>query len=431
MRDPLDDLSPLPEPLDAPDLPDLIPDAAEAMRATQEAVLAEMRSWGYQLVATPTLERVETLAQGLDADHLRRLFKLVDHDGSVLALVGERTIPVARLVGGRLRTVPLPMRLCYAGNVLSNDSGRFTHHREWRQAGAELLGAAGPVADAEVIALAARCLRAAGVEGWQVDVGHAQFFWGLLDGIRAADEVKRSIHDILAARDFVALEHLLEETPLRSAEQELLLRFPALRGGPEILDAAAGLVSTRRSARALEELRTVWGLLEGYDLGDALRLDLGAIRDFEYYTGVILEGYLDALGRPLVQGGRYDNLLGRFGRPAPATGFVLNLDLVGDALRHRVEAPALTRLDAVVGWSPAGLRRALRLGATLRLFGLRAIVATEAQPLEAARAWARSAGARDLLHVGAGAAVRWVDGEGAVRRVPERAVVGELLRSRT
>ncbi|MBO0744938.1 MAG: ATP phosphoribosyltransferase regulatory subunit [Candidatus Dormibacteraeota bacterium] len=431
MPDPLDDLSPLPEPLDAPDLPDLVPDAAEAMRATQESVLAEMRGWGYHLVATPTLERVETLAQGLDADEIRRLFKLTDRDGSVLAVVGERTIPVARLVGGRLRTVPFPMRLCYAGTVLTNDVGRFTHHREWRQAGAELLGAAGPVADAEVIALAARCLRAAGLDGWQVDVGHAEFFLGLLDGIQAEHEVKQSIRAVLATRDFVALEHLLDRTPLRSAEHELLLRFPGLRGGPEILDAAANLVTSRRSARALEELATVHRLLQAYDLGDALRLDLGAIRDFEYYTGVILEAYLDALGRPLVQGGRYDHLLARFGRPAPATGFVLNLDLVGDALRQRVEAPALTRLDAVVAWSRAGLEGALRLGATLRLFGLRAIVATEPQSLSVARSWALSAGARDLLHVGAGDSVRWVDPRGTVRRIAERAVVAELLRSRT
>ena len=109
---------------------------------------------------------------------------------------------------------------------------------------------------------------------------------------------------------------------------------------------------------------------------------------------MILEAYLDALGRPLVQGGRYDNLLARFGRPAAATGFVLNLDLVGDALRRRVEAPTLTRLDAVVAWSQAGLDGALRLGATLRLFGLRAIVATESQSLSAARAWGRAAGAQ-------------------------------------
>ncbi|MGH7922785.1 MAG: ATP phosphoribosyltransferase regulatory subunit, partial [Candidatus Dormibacteraceae bacterium] len=213
-------------------------------------------------------------------------------------------------------------------------------------------------------------------------------------------------------------------------EQELLLRFPGLRGGPEILAAASNLVSTRRSARALEELATVHRLLQAYDLGDALRLDLGAIRDFEYYTGVILEAYLDALGKPLVQGGRYDRLLQRFGRPAPASGFVLNLDLVGDALRRRVEAPTLTRLDAVVGWSAPGLEQALRLGATLRLFGLRAIVATEAQTLAAARTWARASGARDLLHAGGGGTIRWVDPAGTVHRVPERGLVGELLRSR-
>lgn len=401
------------------------------MRVTQESVLAEMRTWGYHLVVTPTLERLDTLAEGLGAEQRRRLFKLTDRDGSVLALIGERTVPVARLAGGRLRGAPLPLRLCYAGTVLTNDPGRFARHRESHQAGAELLGAAGPVADVEVIAMAARCLRAAGVRGWQIDVGHAEFFQGLMEGIAVDESEERSIRAVLARRDFVGLQRILEQTSLRSAEHELLLRFPGLRGGPELLEAASGLVRTRRSARALEELATVHHLLVAQELGDVVRIDLGAIRDFDYYTGVIFESYLDHLGRPLVQGGRYDRLLGRFGRPAPATGFVIDLDLVGDALRQRSEAPDLTRIDVAVAWTGEGLEPALRLGSTLRLFGMRTVVGTEPQAQTPARAWAQVTGARDLLLVGSSETLRWIGADGEMRRVTDRQVIGELLRSRT
>jgi ATP phosphoribosyltransferase regulatory subunit len=415
-------------PGDVPGLRDLVPAQAEAMRATQEAVLAEMRRWGYRQVVTPVLESLDTLGLGLGADQLRRLFKLTDQDGSVLGIVGERTIPVARMAAGPLRSAPLPLRLCYAGPVLTNDPGRFTRRREWYQTGAELMGAAGPVADAEMIALAVRCLDAAGLRRYQVDVGHAEFFQGLLDGLEVPAEVKSGIRAALAGRDFVSLEAILDATPLRSAEHELLLRFPALRGSSEILDAAGTLTHNRRSERALEQLGLLHRLLQAYGLGDAVSLDLGAIRDFDYYTGIIFEGYGEDLGQPLAQGGRYDHLLARFGRPAPATGFVINLDLVGEALRRDDSLPELTRLDAALAWNGAGLEQALRLGQTLRMFGMRTVVGTESQRLEQARAWASAIGARNLVHLAGGERVRWVDPDGRVRRVAAQRVLAELAR---
>src|SRR3984893_7829055 len=176
------------------------------MRSTQEAVLAEMRRWGYRYVVTPTLERLDVLALGLESDQRRRLFKLSDADGSLLAVVGERTVPVARLAAGKLHTAPLPLRLCYAGAVLTNDPGRFTRRREAFQVGAELVGASGPVADAEVIAMAVRCLDAAGLRHYQVDVGHSEFFRGLLDGLAASPDRKADVSAALGRRDFVTLQ---------------------------------------------------------------------------------------------------------------------------------------------------------------------------------------------------------------------------------
>ena len=221
-----------------PGFRDRLPDEAEALRDAQESVLAEMRRWGYRHVITPMVEGTDVLELGIGAEQMRRLFKFADARGEVIALIGERTVPVARLVAGKLRGAPLPMRLCYAGPVLSTEDGRLHQRRETYQAGAELVGAPGPVADAEGIALAARCLEGSGVKRYQVDVGHAEFFHGIMDAVKLPDDVKAAVRGALAARDFVALESLLEKTPLRSAEHELLLRFPALRGGAEILQAA-------------------------------------------------------------------------------------------------------------------------------------------------------------------------------------------------
>jgi ATP phosphoribosyltransferase regulatory subunit len=382
-----------------------------------------MRRWGYRHVITPLVESMDVLDLGLGSEQRRRLFKFTDAQGDVVALVGERTVPVARLVAGKLRAAALPLRLCYAGPVLSTDEGRFHHRRETYQVGAELIGAAGPVADAEVIALAARCMEATGIRRYQIDVGHAEFFQGIMDAVRLPDDVKTAVRGALAARDFVTLETLLEGTPLKSAEHELLLRFPALRGGPEILEAAGGLVRNRRSEAALSELAQVRELLAAHGIGDVVVLDLGAIRDFDYYTGVIFEGYGPDFGRPVAQGGRYDTLLERFGRPAPATGFMIQLDLVSEMLTR---GAALPRIDAALAWSGEGLSTALRLASTLRLFGMRAVVDTQARSPEDSRAWWQAVGAANLVHCTSDTRASWTSAGKRARTLPPEQVAARL-----
>ena len=409
-----------------PGFRDFLPPEAEVLREAQESVLGEMRRWGYRHVITPMVESTEVLELGLGPEQRRRLFKFADARGEVVALVSERTVPVARVVAGKLRSAPLPMRLCYAGPVLSTDAARFQQRRETYQVGAELIGASGAVADAEVIALAARCLEATGLRRYQVDVGHAEFFQGIMDAVKLPAEVKAGVRSALAARDFVALEKLLSRTSLRSAEHELLLRFPALRGGAEILQAAGGLVRNRRSERALIELGRVLELLAAHGLGDVVSLDLGAIRDFEYYTGIIFEGYGPEVGRPVAQGGRYDGLLERFGRAAPATGFVVQLDLIWEMLSRASRPPALPQIDAAIAWTGSGLATALKLGSTLRLFGMRAVVDTQARDQAQAKAWWKGVGAVNLIHCHSQAKVSWTARGGRTKALPPEQVAGRL-----
>ncbi|GAC1328883.1 MAG: ATP phosphoribosyltransferase regulatory subunit [Candidatus Dormibacteria bacterium] len=308
-----------------PGFADLLPAQATTRRELEQTILGGFANWGYRMVETPAVELLSTLELGMQPDAVQRLFKLADGDGRMLAMVAERTVPVARVVATQLRQAPLPLRLCYLGPTFEGHPapGRS---RQGFQAGAELVGAAGVAADAEVVAMAVDALAASGVDGFQVEVGHVGFFGGIMDRLGA--EQRMLVLDALAGRDLVELEAALEHSDLRAAEQELLLRFPALRGGPEILEAAGSMVDNPVSAAALAELTEVYRLLEAHGAGARVNLDLGAVRDFDYYSGVIFEVFAPGLGIPLAAGGRYDGLLQRFGYPQPATGVVVFLDRV-------------------------------------------------------------------------------------------------------
>ncbi len=374
-----------------PGFADLLPADAERRRGLEQVMLAGFGSWGYRLIETPAIELLATVEAGMQPEAARRLFKLADADGRMLAMVGERTVPVARAVAGQMRQAALPLRLCYLGPTFEGHPapGRS---RQGFQAGAELVGAEGPVADAEVVAVAVETLAACGVTDFQVEVGHVGFFGGIMDGLGEAQ--RALVLDALAGRDLVELEAALAQTDLEAAEQELLLRFPALRGGPEILEAAGRMVDNPTSAAALAELAEVHRLLEAQGAGARVNLDLGAVRDFDYYTGVIFEVFAPGLGTPLAAGGRYDGLLGRFGYPQPATGVVVFLDRV-QALTKSERAGESSSV-VLVGHrgDPAP---AVRAAAELRRSGV--VTMIEAEPADEAgmRRRARQQGASRAL----------------------------------
>lgn len=380
---------------------DWLPGPAARRRAVSDAFLATFEAWGYGLVATPVVEPLETVAAGISAGRQASLFRFMDSDGSLLALVGERTVSVARVVATQLREGPFPLRLCYAGPVLRNQALLGGRRRETLQAGCELIGGSGLAADAECVALAAHALENAGLGGVQIDVGHADFLPGLLEGAGLDDATRERVLQALQDRDLVAVEEALEGTEVGDAERSLLLRFPALRGGREILDVAAADLRAERPLRALDELRRLWDLLAEHGLnGGVLHLDLGAVRDWDYYTGPTFELFTRDLGFPLGAGGRYDSLLSRFGLAIPATGFVMYVDRCCDALLRRdglPAAPATLR----IGWADGQARTAVLLAQRLRGRGRRVASDVDATtaPGEGVHAW-----------IDSNTAVHWYDG---------------------
>jgi ATP phosphoribosyltransferase len=323
---------------------DWLPGAAATRYALTTALLATFDAAGFDLIDTPIAEYADTVDQGLGGDAAAQLFRFMDADGRLLALVGERTVSVARTVATQLRRGPFPMRVCYAGPVLRNRALLGGRRREALQAGCELVGDDDLSADAECIAVAMAALDSAGVPGIEVDVGHAGFLPALLAGAGLDPAGHEALRDALVARDLVAVEAALAGTPAGAAEHSLLLRFPALRGGRELLDEARTGLQAERPLRALDELAELWELLGARGLHDRVQLDLGAVRDWNYYTGPTFELFSGDLGFPLGAGGRYDTLLGRFGLAQPSTGFVIHVDRCHDAIARRAEAaPAAGR----------------------------------------------------------------------------------------
>src|SRR5579864_8444941 len=342
---------------------------AARRRMLTDRFIETFEAWGYGFMVTPLIEPLDTIAAGVGGDRQSALFRFMDSDGSLLALVGERTVSVARVVATQLREGPFPLRLCYAGSVLRNRALNAGRRRETLQAGCELIGIDGLAADAECIALAAAALGRGGVDHIQVDIGHADFIPGLLDSAGLDATARGEVLAALARRDLVAVESALEGSDAADAERRLLLAFPTLRGGRELLDIAAAGLRGERPRRALEELAQLWELLAAHVINDRVHIDLGAVRDWDYYTGPTFEVFSDDSGFALGSGGRYDTLLARFGTALPATGFVLHVDRCQDSIERRtgtLTAPVVVKIS----WENGSHADALELTRGLRHRGV-------------------------------------------------------------
>jgi len=306
---------------------DVLPTEAAELRVIEDAVRLVFRGFGYGEVVTPTLEYEEVLALSEEAALLTG-FRMLDEHGELLLLRPDLTTPIARMVAGRLRNGTPPHRIYSVSNVFRRISPQRGREIEFRQAGVELLGAEGPEADGEVIAVACRALDSVGLEGYRVGVGHVELFQALLQAVNIGVEERRDLLACLVEKDFVGYRLVLDGLNLGKDDRLALLDLPEMRGGPEILGKARTLVRSRGMEEAVAHLERLAAVLETYGYGDRLLFDLGIFRNLEYYTGIVFEFYAAELGATLGGGGRYDNLLARFGTPMAAVGFGVGLDRI-------------------------------------------------------------------------------------------------------
>jgi len=292
---------------------DVLPDEMRELRAITEAMRAVFDERGYGEIATPALEYEEVLER---ADVDRAVYRTFDAHGTVLTLRWDMTIPIARVVATRYTAAEPPLRFSYVASVYRDVRPQRGQARELLQAGIELIGAPAPAGTIEALTVLCAALDATGLRDYRVGVGSASLYPRLMDEVGVPAGLRDELLGCLARRDFVALERLVGEQRL----DERLLTVPQLRGGAEVLDRAP--VDTL--ARVYEGLSP--------PVRERIIFDLGLVRQLGYYTGAVFEVYDPALGAPIGRGGRYDDLLGKFGRDLPAVGFALSVDRVHMAL---------------------------------------------------------------------------------------------------
>jgi ATP phosphoribosyltransferase regulatory subunit len=305
---------------------DILPDEMRELRQLSWSLLGAFDRFGYGEVWTPTMEYEDVLVQG-DERAAGASYRLFDEHGQVLALRSDMTIPIARLVATRFADREPPLRFCYLSHAYRSVTPQRGQQREFLQAGVELLGVDAPNGTVEVLEVLCAALDAAGLTRARIGVGDAGLYVGLLEALAVTEAPRRDLLAALEQHDLVELERLVGALDLAAEAKATLARIPQLRGGAEVIEQAVELGGDPVD-RATERLRQVAKRANEAGVGDRLIFDLGLVRDLGYYTGAIFEVYDPALGHVLGGGGRYDELLGRFGTPMPACGFALYVERV-------------------------------------------------------------------------------------------------------
>ena len=318
------------------------------VRRNIENTLSEIfRSRGYSEMITPGLEFFDVFNLNSRYFPQENLYKLTDSKGRLLVMRPDSTMPIARVVATRLRDAVLPLKLCYTQTVYRTEPALKGRSDEIVQAGIELIGSQLKMADLEVISTAVDSLKAFGME-FSLEIGHIGVFKELVGRLEATDKEKERIRKLIENKNFPALNDLLDTfgaSPITAA----LKKLPALFGGEEVFEKAEELIPDENVKRILDELREIYcDTVEICGKYGNITVDLGLVNKTDYYTGVIIKGYLQGHGDEVISGGRYDKLISEFGYDVPAVGFAVNVNAISKVIEKSGVLPAMLKTDVIV-----------------------------------------------------------------------------------
>lgn len=300
-----------------------------------------LKKYGYHAIETPTFEFFDIFGKEIGTTPSKDLYKFFDREGNTLVLRPDITPSVARCVAKYYAEEELPVRLCYMGNTFINNTSYQGRLKESTQLGAEMIGDNSVDADAEIIALVVNSLKTAGLQEFQIGIGHVGFFKGLIEAAKLPEETVSDLIALISNKNFFGVEELIDSLGLTADLKELFSMLGSISMSEDMLNRAKELaVSYPTVLEALERLELLLQVLSCYGVEKYVSLEPGMLSTYHYYTGIIFAGYTFGSGEPIVKGGRYDNLLPYFGKNAPSIGFAVVIDQLMAALsRQKIEIP--------------------------------------------------------------------------------------------
>jgi ATP phosphoribosyltransferase regulatory subunit len=396
---------------------DILPPESTRLLDVQARILERFRLHGFREVITPALEYSEVVEEPKLRD---ASFKLFDPDNQMLLLRPEMTTPIARLVAQRLRNAPPPHKLSYGLPVYRRTGVGRGQSAEFHQAGVEVVGSTSPGEDAGAIALLIETLESVGLRAprdFVLVLGQTAFYEGYLRQV--APEAASELLAALAAKDLVRVDEISPGIPDEAAGVREIPRLVGPATDASVIQRAERYAEGE-AALALENLREILAHLDAGGHLDSVMLDLGLIGRHNYYTGAVYEVYASGLGFTVANGGRYDNLLRRFGEPLPATGFAISLERLMSVLPDREPPPLLVLVGGTV--------EATRLAGQLRSSGVPILHLAEDLAPEAAFGYAISIEASWVGYPAAdGLRLAPAEPDGEFETTPTEKVAGRVL----
>lgn len=297
-----------------------------------------MKIHGFRDIETPTFEFEDIFSKERGSVSSKDMYKFVDRDGNTLVLRPDITPSIARCVAKYYKDEEMPIRLCYKGNTFINGSSYQGKLRETSQIGGELFNDTSVEGEGEMLAITIECLLASGLKEFQVEIGHAGFFRGLIEEAGFNEDEESELKSLIEEKNIFAVEQLIENKDISSDLKEVFSNISELFGNLDILTKAKELTSNSKSLNAIKHLEQLYEILKIYGLEKYITFDLGMLSKYNYYTGIIFKAYTYGTGDTIAGGGRYDNLVGQFGKEAPAIGLAIMIDELMLALsRQNIE----------------------------------------------------------------------------------------------
>ena len=309
-------------------------------RKVQEKIHRVFHQYGYEDIETPTFEYFEVFSREVGTIPSKELYKFFDREGNTLVLRPDFTPSVSRACATYFSPDKEPVSLCYTGNTFINNTSYRGHLKETTQMGVERIGDESADADAELLAMTVECLLAAGLTEFQVSVGQVDYFKSLLKDAGFEEEVEERLRSLISQKNYFGVEDLVKEQKLSESLEKAFLELPHLFGTSEVLAKARSLTDNTCALAAVERLEEIYEILKVYGYEKYVSFDFGMLSKIQYYTGIIFQAYTYGIGEPVVKGGRYNELLKHFGKPAASIGFVIVVDNLLMALsRQKIDIP--------------------------------------------------------------------------------------------
>ena len=337
-------------------------------------IMGKVRSFGYEDIQTPTFEFFDVFSKEVGTTPSRELYKFFDKDGNTLVLRPDFTPSMARCAAKYFMDEDVPIRFCYSGNTFANNSNLQGRLKEATQMGAELIGEGFVEADGEMAAMVIEALLSTGLKDFQLSIGNVEYFKGICMEAGLDEETELELREFISGKNYFGAEDLLREKRVPGEYREALLQVTDLFGAYEALEQAKLLVHNERSLNAVKRLEALYQVLCCYGAEKYVSFDLGMLSKYNYYTGVIFKAYTYGVGDAIVKGGRYDTLLGRFGKEAPAIGFMVVIDDLMAALERQGIEVALPPKAEVMEYCADTYKEVLARAQQLRREGKKAVM---------------------------------------------------------